>query len=198
MAGKFEARTLPSFTVQFWLKLRPDHFTKIYQSDNIDVVATVGLSSIGETQEITFLNEQITHGGNPLTYTLFTPVQDGASLNNTITFFTSNSSKQIGVIHRSPLGFSIKYTTTNITLSYANEWNLITIAKDLSTLKIYKNLELEPKTLTQAFTSINLNGLYLYTNEYDIGHISVYDRQLSESEVLNNYNSFKSMYQQNL
>ena len=80
------------------------------------------------------------------------------------------------------------------------KWNLFTIVGDLedtNTITVFKNLKKEIIYLDDI--NVELDGIKFdgLTTEYIdcmIGHITLYDRLLSEQEIFKNYQNYKGMY----
>ncbi len=78
-----------------------------------------------------------------------------------------------------------------------NGWKLITYTKDATnTLRVYLNGELLNDHLlsTSSYQNLDLNIDQLMTSLTDVGSISIYNKALTESEILETFNAQKSRF----
>jgi hypothetical protein len=199
MTGSIQLRSLSSFTFQFWFRLKTNFiynpFLEVYGNP---VLISQSTNTVNEVYEITYEDDILTFEGDALTVNIFTS-QPTSNADNSIAFAIGNDASVI-ISHAkyiNPIPIQLFNTSDTFTLSNIDNkenWNLITISTSGNKVKVYKNLE--SKTFTsQSSVTLNLSGIYLVPNNYDIGHIAIYDRQLSDLEVFQNYNNFKSIYE---
>jgi len=78
-----------------------------------------------------------------------------------------------------------------------NKWHLLTCVREVSTLKIYKDLYSETfiyQDPTFLNKTVKVDGFQTFLNNFELNHLLIYNSALTKSEIFKNYNNFYFMY----
>lgn len=176
-------KSLRDFTIQFWVNFKDfpfsfsPNFNPVYY-----LLQTTGLSAVAEFNEITYNGQTLLYEGEPLVFASIFDVPTTGSFNIIV-----NARGCMGYFYN-----TARVTSNNLSFSGDRDWNLFTMTKKASIIKLYKNKSYEEFSVSDFF--IPFEGLIGFTTLFNSNHICLYDRALDLNEVITNYNAFKNRY----
>lgn len=175
--------TSQDFTIQFWINLK-DYELPPGSIIIPNIIFFSTINTLVSTSEIFYDGQLVTFNDIPLTYSTF----DILGANDGGFIFTNGKLTYVNG------AFNPKKFTSSFILS-GEGWNFITFSKQLSTIKFFKNnISEEISAPNSATDTVTFNGIGGNNINFMSNHILVYNRALSEQEVLQNYNAFKNAY----